>query len=135
VASGATAVRAQAHEDINLITLLLGAEESGLQLLTRSGEWIDMVPPPGALVVNVGDMLQRLSNHHLPSTSHRVANPSADRSGRSRYAMPFFLHPRSDFLIAPLAHCIDAAHPARDEPITAGAYLDERLAEIGLTGT
>ncbi|HEX7852955.1 MAG TPA: 2-oxoglutarate and iron-dependent oxygenase domain-containing protein [Sphingobium sp.] len=130
----ASGIRAEAHEDINLITLLLGAEESGLQLLTREGEWIDVAPPPGALVVNVGDMLQRLTNHVLPSTSHRVVNPVAERLGRSRYSMPFFLHLRPDFLIEALPQCVDATHPARYPPITAEAYLRERLTEIGLVG-
>ncbi|HEX7820796.1 MAG TPA: 2OG-Fe(II) oxygenase family protein [Sphingobium sp.] len=132
VAPGPTGIRAQAHEDINLITLLLGAEEAGLQLLSRDGQWIDVAPPPGALVVNVGDMLQRLTNHALPSTSHRVVNPPAERAGVSRYSMPFFLHLRPDFLIEPLPQCVSAANPARTPPITAQAYLHERLAEIGL---
>lgn len=130
----ATGLRAEAHEDINLITLLLGAEESGLQLLSREGEWIDVAPPPGALVVNVGDMLQRLTNHVLPSTSHRVVNPPEERRGRPRYSMPFFLHLRPDFLIEALPQCVDTAHPALDPPITAEAYLRERLREIGLVG-
>ncbi|HEX7874504.1 MAG TPA: 2-oxoglutarate and iron-dependent oxygenase domain-containing protein [Sphingobium sp.] len=130
----APGIRAEAHEDINLITLLLGAEESGLQLLTREEEWIDVAPPPGALVVNVGDMLQRLTNHVLPSTSHRVVNPPPERRGHSRYSMPFFLHLRPDFLIEPLPQCVDAANPARYAPITAEAYLHERLAQIGLVG-
>jgi isopenicillin N synthase-like dioxygenase len=130
----APGIRAEAHEDINLITLLLGAEEAGLQLLSREGTWIDVAPPPGALVVNVGDMLQRLTNHMLPSTSHRVVNPPAERQGVSRYSMPFFLHLRPDFLIEPLPQCVSAANPARTPPIMAEAYLQERLAEIGLVG-
>jgi isopenicillin N synthase-like dioxygenase len=88
------AIRAGAHEDINLITLLLGAEEAGLELLTKNGTWMEVAPPPGALVVNIGDMLQRLTNHVLPSTTHRVRNPTAQRA-HSRYSMPFFLHLRS----------------------------------------
>jgi len=130
----AGAIRAGAHEDINLITLLLGAEQAGLELLTRKGAWLAVEPPPGALVVNIGDMLQRLTNHALPSTTHRVRNPASDRAGLSRYAMPFFLHPRSDFLIETLPGCISAAEPDRyPQPITADAYLQERLREIGLT--
>ena len=86
------AIRAGAHEDINLITLLLGAEEAGLELLTREGEWIGVSPPKGALVVNIGDMLQRLVNHVLPSTTHRVVNPAPERRGFARYSTPFFLH-------------------------------------------
>lgn len=132
VSTDAPGVRAGAHEDINLITLLLGAEESGLQLLTRDGAWIDVAPPPGALVVNVGDMLQRLTNHRLPSTSHRVVNPPPERRGHSRWSMPFFLHLRPDFLIEALPQCVDAAHPVRHPPISAQDYLHERLAEIGL---
>lgn len=132
VAPGAAGIRAGAHEDINLITLLLGAEEAGLQLLTRDGHWLHVDPPPGALVVNVGDMLQRLTNHVLPSTSHRVVNPPEARRGVSRYAMPFFLHLRPDFLIEPLPQCVSAANPARHPPITANDYLKERLVEIGL---
>lgn len=127
------AIRAGAHEDINLITLLLGAEEAGLELLTRDGRWIDVSPPEGALVVNIGDMLQRLTNHVLPSTTHRVRNPGGERSAHSRYSMPFFLHLRSDFPIATLPGCITAENPDRyPVAITADDYLQERLREIGL---
>jgi isopenicillin N synthase-like dioxygenase len=127
------AIRAGAHEDINLITLLLGAEESGLELLTRGGEWLSVAPPEGTLVVNIGDMLQRLTNHVLPSTTHRVRNPSGERAGFSRYSMPYFLHPRSDFRIETLPQCVSAEHPDRyGVPVTADAYLQERLREIGL---
>jgi isopenicillin N synthase-like dioxygenase len=127
------AIRAGAHEDINLITLLLGAEEAGLELLSRDGEWLAVRPPDGAMVVNIGDMLQRLTNHVLPSTTHRVRNPDAARAGTSRYSMPFFLHPRSDFVIATLAGCITPDNPDRyPRPITADDYLQERLREIGL---
>jgi isopenicillin N synthase-like dioxygenase len=129
----AGAIRAGAHEDINLITLLLGAEESGLELLTRDGQWIEVTPPEGALAVNIGDMLQRLTNHRLPSTTHRVRNPVGARAGFSRYSMPYFLHLRSDFVIRTLPGCIDADHPDRyPDPITADAYLHQRLREIGL---
>jgi isopenicillin N synthase-like dioxygenase len=132
VSPDAPGIRAGAHEDINLITLLLGAEEGGLELRDRQGNWLPVVPPPGALAINVGDMLQRLTNHRLPSTSHRVVNPPPDRRGVARYSMPFFLHLRPDFLIEPLPQCVDAAHPRRDPPITAHDYLTERLREIGL---
>jgi isopenicillin N synthase-like dioxygenase len=132
VSAQAPGVRAGAHEDINLITLLLGAEEGGLELKDRSGNWLPVVPPPGALAINVGDMLQRLTNHRLPSTSHRVVNPPPERRGHARYSMPFFLHLRPDFLIDALPQCVDAAHPRRDPPITAHDYLNERLREIGL---
>ncbi len=133
IPADAEGVRAGAHEDINLITLLLGAEEAGLELLDRDGRWLAIKPPEGALVVNVGDMLQRLTNHVLPSTTHRVVNPPPERRGRSRYSMPFFLHPAPDFLIQTLPGCVSAANPNRyPEPITAHDYLHERLVEIGL---
>ena len=128
----APGIRAGAHEDINLITLLLGAEEGGLEIKDRQGNWLPVVPPPGALAINVGDMLQRLTNHRLRSTSHRVVNPPPERRGVARYSMPFFLHLRPDFLIEPLPQCVDADHPRRDPPITAHDYLIERLREIGL---
>jgi isopenicillin N synthase-like dioxygenase len=133
VSPDAPGVRAGAHEDINLITLLLGAEEAGLQLLDRDGNWLAIDPPKGALVVNVGDMLQRLTNHVLPSTTHRVVNPPPERRGSARYSMPFFLHLASDFPIATLPGCVSAENSDRyPEPITANRYLQERLREIGL---
>jgi isopenicillin N synthase-like dioxygenase len=132
VAPDADGIRSGAHEDINLITLLLGAEEAGLELRTREGKWLAVDPPPGVLVVNVGDMLQRLTNHVLPSTSHRVVNPPPERRAIPRWSMPFFLHLRSDFLIEPLPQCISADNPARYPPITAQDYLHQRLVEIGL---
>ncbi|MET0310068.1 MAG: 2-oxoglutarate and iron-dependent oxygenase domain-containing protein [Sphingomonas sp.] len=133
VDANAPEVRAGAHEDINLITLLLGAEEAGLELLDRDGKWLPIKPPEGAMVVNVGDMLQRLTNHVLPSTTHRVVNPPPERRGNSRYSMPFFLHPAPDFLIETLPGCIGEDRPNRyPEPITAHDYLHERLVEIGL---
>lgn len=126
-------IRAEAHEDINLITLLLGAEEAGLQILEPDGSWLPVSPPPGALAVNVGDMLQRLTNHRLPSTTHRVTNPDTGRAAHSRYSMPFFLHLRSDFPIKTLPGCVTADSPDRyPEPILADDYLQERLREIGL---
>ncbi|MES2097672.1 MAG: 2-oxoglutarate and iron-dependent oxygenase domain-containing protein [Pseudomonadota bacterium] len=129
----AEGVRAGAHEDINLITLLLGAEEAGLQLLDRDGKWLAIDPPKGAMVVNVGDMLQRLTNNVLPSTTHRVVNPAPERRGFSRYSMPFFLHPNPEFLIESLPGCVTAANPNHyPTPITAHDYLHERLVEIGL---
>ncbi|XBQ15672.1 MAG: 2-oxoglutarate and iron-dependent oxygenase domain-containing protein [Oceanicaulis sp.] len=126
-------VRAGAHEDINVITLLLGAEEAGLQVKTKSGDWLPVQPPEGALVINIGDMLQRLTNNVLPSTTHRVVNPSAERMKFPRYSTPFFLHFNPDFLIETLPGCVTEANPNRyPEPITAHAYLEERLREIGL---
>jgi len=128
------AIRAGAHEDINAITLLLGAEEAGLELLDRDGRWLAVNPEPGSLVVNIGDMLQRLTNHRLPSTTHRVVNPAPERAGVARYSMPFFLHFAPDYLIETLPGCVDARAPDRyPEPITARSYLAERLAEIGLS--
>jgi isopenicillin N synthase-like dioxygenase len=133
VPAGAIGVRAGAHEDINVITLLLGAEESGLQVLDRDGQWLDINPPPHCMVVNIGDMLQRLTNHRLPSTSHRVVNPAPERAHRARWSMPFFLHFNPDFLIRTLPGCIDAQHPDRyPVPCTADEYLQERLREIKL---
>jgi isopenicillin N synthase-like dioxygenase len=127
------AIRAGAHEDINLITLLLGAEEAGLELLTKDGRWIGVFPPRDALVINIGDMLQRLTNHVLPSTTHRVRNPEGARAGFSRYSMPFFLHLRSDFPFVTLPQCITPGNPDRyPVSITADDYLQERLREIGL---
>ena len=126
-------IRAGAHEDINLITLLLGAEEAGLELLTKDGKWLAVDPPEGALVVNIGDMLQRLTNHVLPSTTHRVLNPLGERARHSRYSMPFFLHLRSDFPFVTLPQCVTAERPDKyPESITADDYLQERLREIGL---
>lgn len=127
-------VRAGAHEDINVITLLLGAEEAGLQLKEKDGSWLDIAPPPGALVVNIGDMLQRLTNHVLPSTSHRVINPSPERSRFARYSMPFFLHFNPDFVIETLPSTITPENPDRYEgkAIMAEDFLTERLKEIRL---
>ncbi|MEQ1809834.1 MAG: 2-oxoglutarate and iron-dependent oxygenase domain-containing protein [Terricaulis sp.] len=126
-------VRAEAHEDINVITLLLGAEEAGLQLQAVEGDWLDVNPPEGALVVNVGDMLQRLTNHRLRSTTHRVVNPAQERAHLPRYSIPFFLHFAPDYLIETLPNCISAENPNRyPEPITAQDFLYERLREIRL---
>ncbi len=133
VSPDAPGVRAGAHEDINVITLLLGAEEAGLQLLDRDGRWLAVNPPPGAIVCNIGDMLQRLTNHALPSTSHRVVNPGPERRGYSRYSTPFFLHFKPDYRIETLPGCITAQNPDRyPEPITADGFLQQRLREIKL---
>jgi isopenicillin N synthase-like dioxygenase len=126
-------VRAGAHEDINTITLLLGAEEAGLQLLDRDGQWLPVAPNEGELVVNIGDMLQRLTNNVLRSTSHRVVNPPPERRGRSRYSMPFFLHFRPDFVIETLPGTVSAERPnLYPEPISSHDFLMERLREIKL---
>ncbi len=125
-------VRSGAHEDINVITLLLGAEEPGLQVLTKQGEWLGVNPQPGSMVVNVGDMLQRLTNGALRSTSHRVINPIRERASFARYSMPFFLHFNPDFMIDALPSCRGPDRPPPPPPIMAEDYLQERLREIKL---
>jgi isopenicillin N synthase-like dioxygenase len=126
------AVRAGAHEDINLITLLIGASADGLELLTRENEWFPVKAHGEDLVVNVGDMLQRLTNNKLKSTTHRVVNPPREEMKNSRFSVPFFLHPKSSMDLTSLPSTIDADHPKLYTDITAGEYLDERLREIGL---
>ncbi len=126
------AVRAGAHEDINLITLLIGASADGLEVLTRDGDWYPIKAQVDDIVVNVGDMLQRLTNNKLKSTTHRVVNPPRELMGTSRYSVPFFLHPRSEMSLACLDSCINAENPKAFDDYTAGQYLDERLREIGL---
>lgn len=134
VPADAPGVRAGAHEDINVITLLLGAEEAGLQLKDADGQWLDIAPPPGALVVNIGDMLQRLTNHALPSTTHRVVNPAPERRGFARYSTPFFLHFNPDFVIESLPSTVTPENPDRyaGKAIMAEDFLTERLREIRL---
>ena len=125
-------IRAGAHEDINTITLLLGAEEAGLELKTKDGRWLPVSPKPGELVVNIGDMLQRLTNGRLRSTSHRVVNPAPDRASNARYSMPFFLHFRPDFVIEALPGTVPAGEQPKWPPISSHDYLQERLREIKL---
>lgn len=127
-----SAIRAESHEDINLITLLVGASAGGLQVLNKNNEWLSVVPEADEIVVNVGDMLQRHTNNYLKSTTHRVINPPREEWGNPRLSIPFFLHPKSDMDLTCLEQCIDANHPSAYEPITAGDYLNERLREIGL---
>jgi len=127
-----SAIRAEQHEDINLITLLVGASAGGLQILTKQNEWVDAISQPEQIVVNVGDMLQRLTNNKLKSTTHRVVNPPRELWHTSRFSIPFFLHPKSQMSLACLSSCIDAFHPKAYPDATAGEYLDERLREIGL---
>ena len=127
-----TAIRAEQHEDINLITLLVGASADGLQILTKQNEWVGVTSLPEQIVVNVGDMLQRLTNNKLKSTTHRVVNPPREMWHTSRFSIPFFLHPKSDMSLAALDSCIDSRHPKAYPDATAGEYLDERLREIGL---
>jgi isopenicillin N synthase-like dioxygenase len=127
-----SSIRAEQHEDINLITLLVGASADGLQILTKQGEWVGVTSLPEQIVVNVGDMLQRLTNNKLRSTTHRVVNPPRELWNTSRYSIPFFLHPKGSMSLACLESCVDEVHPKAYEDATAGEYLDERLAEIGL---
>ena len=126
------AVRAAEHEDINLITLLMGASADGLQVLNKSGEWISVTALPDQIVVNVGDMLQRLTNNKLKSTTHRVVNPPREKWGTSRYSIPFFLHPRSEVSLNCLPSCISDSNPKNFSDITAGEYLEQRIIELGL---
>ena len=127
-----TAIRSEQHEDINLITLLVGASAGGLQLLTSDNEWLEILPEEGEIVINVGDMLQRLTNNYLKSTTHRVVNPPKEQWHVPRLSIPFFLHPKSNMDLSCLASTVTAERPLAYEPITAGEYLDERLREIGL---
>ncbi len=128
----ASAIRAEQHEDINLITLLVGASAGGLQLLNMENEWMDIVPEENEIVINVGDMLQRLTNNYLKSTTHRVVNPPREEWHKPRLSIPFFLHPRSDMDLTCLDKCVTEEQPLAYGPITAGEYLNERLREIGL---
>ncbi|MBL7847718.1 MAG: isopenicillin N synthase family oxygenase [Cyclobacteriaceae bacterium] len=128
----ADAVRAAEHGDINLITLLMGASADGLQVLRRDGKWIPITALPEQLVVNVGDMLERLTNKKLKSTIHRVVNPPRHLMNTPRYSIPFFMHPRSEMSLAALKGCVDSSHPKLWDDITAGEFLNQRLKEIGL---
>ncbi|MBY0477957.1 MAG: isopenicillin N synthase family oxygenase [Chitinophagaceae bacterium] len=127
-----SAIRAEQHEDINLITLLVGASADGLQILTKQNEWVPVTSLPDQIVVNVGDMLQRLTNNKLRSTTHRVVNPPRELWHTSRFSIPFFLHPKGNMSLVCLNSCVDNAHPKQYPDATAGEYLDERLREIGL---
>jgi isopenicillin N synthase-like dioxygenase len=126
------AVRAGAHGDINLITLLMGASAGGLQVLRKDGEWIDAIPNEDELVINVGDMLERHTNNKLRSTIHRVINPPKEQWHTPRYSIPFFMHPRSDMKLNCLDECVNEEHPKAFDDITAGEFLHQRLVEIGL---
>ena len=126
------AVRAAAHGDINLITLLMGAHGKGLQVKNHKGEWVDAIARPDQLMINVGDMLSRLTNNKLKSTIHQVVNPPKELWGTSRYSIPFFMHPVSEMPLNCLEACITTDNPKQFEDITAGAYLNERLIELGL---
>ena len=126
------AERAGAHGDINLITLLMGASSGGLQVLRKDGIWIDAIPKADELVINVGDMLERLTNNKLRSTIHKVINPPREEWDKPRYSIPFFMHPRSEMQLNCLEECMDEDHPKQYEDITAGKFLHQRLVEIGL---
>ena len=126
------AVRAAAHGDINLITLLMGASADGLEILTKDEKWIPIISEPDQLVINVGDMLERLTNKKLMSTVHRVVNPSLEKLNTSRYSIPFFMHPKPDMDLSCLGNCIDDQNPKSFDDITAGQFLEERLKDIGL---
>lgn len=126
------AIRAAAHGDINLITLLMGAQGKGLQVKNRNDEWIDAIAEPDELVINVGDMLSRHTNNKLKSTIHQVVNPPRDLWGTSRYSIPFFMHPVSDMRLDCLENCIDAENPKLYDGISAGEFLHERLVDLGL---
>lgn len=126
------AVRAAAHGDINLITLLMGAQGKGLQVQNHEGDWIDAIAQPDELMINVGDMLSRHSNNKLKSTIHRVVNPPRELWGTSRYSIPFFMHPISDMKLDVIDSCVDTDNPKQFEDITAGEFLNERLIELGL---
>ena len=127
-----SAIRAEQHEDINLITLLVGASADGLEILSKQNEWVPVTSLPEQIVVNVGDMLQRLTNNKHCSTTHRVVNPARQFWHTSRFSIPFFLHPKTSMSLSCLNNCIDNEHPKLYDDITAGEYLDERLREIGL---
>ena len=126
------AERAAAHGDINLITLLMGAQGKGLQVQNHNGDWIDAMAAPDELMINVGDMLARHSNNKLKSTIHRVTNPPKEMWGTSRYSIPFFMHPISEMKLDVLENCIDSKNPKQFEDITAGEFLEQRLLELGL---
>ena len=128
----ASAIRAEQHEDINLITLLVGASADGLEVMDTNGNWVAVKTAPTEIVVNVGDMLQRLTNNELKSTTHRVVNPPRERWHTPRFSIPFFLHPKSEMDLTCLPSCITTQNPINYESISAGEYLNERLREIGL---
>jgi len=126
------AVRAAAHGDINLITLLMGADGKGLQVKNNDGAWVDAIAKPEQLMINVGDMLSRLTNNKLKSTIHRVVNPPKELWGKARYSIPFFMHPIANMPLNCLEHCVDKNYPKAFDDITAGDYLQERLIALGL---
>ncbi len=126
------AVRAAEHGDINLITLLMGASADGLQVLRKDGKWIPITALKDQLIINVGDMLERLTNGKLKSTVHRVVNPPVHEMKHPRYSIPFFMHPRADMSLEALPGCVSPEYPEKWESISAGEFLNQRLTEIGL---
>ncbi len=128
------AVRAASHSDINLITLLMGAQGRGLQVQNRQGEWIDAIAKDDELMINVGDMLSRHTNNKLKSTIHQVVNPEKEDWGQARYSIPFFMHPISEMKLNCLDNCVDDNHPKQFDDISAGEFLEQRLKEIGMKG-
>lgn len=126
------AVRAAAHGDINLITLLMSAQGKGLQVMTNKGKWIDAIAEPDELIINMGDMMSRLTNNKLKSTLHQVINPPRSSWGSSRYSIPFFMHPEAEMSLNCLPNCFSDENPKKYEDITAGAFLNQRLIELGL---
>jgi len=126
------AERAAAHGDINLITLLMGAQGKGLQVLSNNGEWVDAIAEDDEIIVNIGDMLSRHTNNKLKSTIHRVVNPPKDLWNSSRYSIPFFLHPRLEMPLNCLETCVDKDNPKGFDDTTAGDFLYQRLVDLGL---
>ena len=126
------AVRAAAHGDINLITILMGASAEGLEIQARNGDWIGVTALPNQVVINIGDMMSRLTNDKLHSSIHQVINPKKEDWGKPRFSIPFFMHPRSEMSLNCLESCIGPENPKKYEDITAGAFLEERIKELGL---
>jgi isopenicillin N synthase-like dioxygenase len=131
LAGAAPALRAAPHEDINLVTLLCEATDSGLELLRHDGAWLPVEARPGQIVVDAGDMLSRVTNQVVPATTHRVVNPPPS-ANRDRYSMPFFVHPYPACDLAVLERFVSDERPRRFPPVTAGELLSRRLTEIGL---
>ncbi|MAZ55452.1 MAG: flavonol synthase [Flavobacteriales bacterium] len=126
------AVRAAPHGDINLITILMGASAAGLEVQTRSGNWIPVTALPNQVVINIGDMMSRLTNNKLHSSIHKVINPPKEEWSKPRFSIPFFMHPRSEMSLNCLPSCISDQNPKKYKDITAGQFLEERIKELGL---
>lgn len=126
------AVRAAAHGDINLITLLMGAQGGGLEVQNRKGVWVPAIAEEDELMINMGDMMARLTNNKLKSTIHRVVNPPQEQWGKSRYSIPFFMHPVATMPLNCLENCVTDINSKQYDDINAGDFLNERLVELGL---